>query len=285
MKNKTWFGLISALGLAGLAGFLLVRPETGVGPHQETAVATSEQLKEVSELSVYFAHQSVGRNLLAALPAVYAEAGLEAPEIVESDAPPRGPVFQHSNIHQNRDPLGKIAEFDRIIRAGVGEAVDVAILKLCYVDFHQGDDIDLVFETYRTTLAALERDYPEVAFVHSTVPVTADRGPRGRVEDRLNRMFGQPTRLGAEHNVIREQLNQKLRAQYADSGRLYDIAAIQSTRLDGTRIVGTLGGETFYAMDWTHAVDSGHLNPQGAEIAVSALLATIADGAAARRPA
>lgn len=248
-----------------------------MGERYNVAAADRQQLEEVAGLTVFFGHQSVGRNLLAALPGVYDDAGLPAPLIVESEASQSGPVFQHTNIHRNRDPLGKIAAFDRVIRGGVGDSVDAAILKLCYVDFHAGDDVHAVFEAYRSTMAALERDYPSVTFIYSTVPLTADRGPRGRAGDRIDRLLGRETRLGAEHNVLREELNAMLRAEYASSGRLYDIAAIQSTRLDGTRIVGTLDGKTFYAMDWAHASDSGHLNPDGGAIAVSALLATIAD--------
>lgn len=275
--RKLWPGVISAIGLLGVVGFLLVRPESGVGERYEVISASPAQLEEVSKLTVFFGHQSVGRNLLAALPGVYAAEGLPAPQIIESESPVTGLVFQHTNIHRNQDPLGKIAAFDRILRTGVADAVDVAILKLCYVDFHHGHDIQQVFDAYRSTLEALERDYPDVTFVHSTVPLTTDRGIRGRAEDRINRLLGRGTRLGVEHNVVRERYNTWLRGTYADSGRLFDIAAIQSTRLDGTRIKGTLGGQPFYSMDWAHASDSGHLNEAGAAIAVSALLATIAD--------
>lgn len=275
--RKLWPSVISAIGLLGVAGFLLVRPESGIGERYEVTSASPAQLEEVSKLTVFFGHQSVGRNLLAALPGAYAAEGLPAPQIIESESPVTDPVFQHTNIHRNQDPLGKIAAFDRILRAGVADAVDVAVLKLCYVDFHHGDDIQQVFDAYRSTLEALERDYPDVTFVHSTVPLTTDRGIRGRAEDRINRLLGRGTRLGVEHNVVRERYNTWLRETYAGSGRLFDIAAIQSTRLDGTRIKGTLSGQPFYSMDWAHASDSGHLNEAGAAIAVSALLATIAD--------
>lgn len=274
--RKFWLGVVSAVGLLGLAGFLLARPESSVGERYDVVPASPAQLGTVSELTIFFGHQSVGRNLLAALPQVYSAEGLVAPQVVESEEPLVGPVFQHTNIHQNQDPLGKIAAFDRILRDGVADAVDVAVLKLCYVDFHEGDDIDHLFETYRSTLAALERDYPRVTFVHTTVPLTTDRGVRGRAEDRINRLLGRGTRLGVEHNVVREQYNAKLREVYGNSGQLFDLAAIQSTQPDGTRLKGSLGGQTFYSMAREHASDSGHLNPDGAAIAVSALLATIA---------
>lgn len=282
--RRIWPGVISAVGLLGVVGFLLARPESGVGERYDVVLASPAQLEEASELTIFFGHQSVGRNLLAALPQVYAAEGLAAPRIVESEEPLAGPAFQHTNIHRNQDPLGKITAFDRILRSGVGDAVDVAVLKLCYVDFHEGDDIDQLFETYRSTLAALEHDYPEVTFLHSTVPLTTDRGIRGRAEDRINRLLGRGTRLGVEHNVVREQYNAKLRQAYGNSGRLFDIAAIQSTRPDGTRIRGSLGGRTFYSMAGEHASDSGHLNPDGAALAVSALLATVA-GAVDQAPA
>jgi hypothetical protein len=177
------------------------------------------------------------------------------------------------NIGENGDPLGKLVEFDLVIRGGVGDVVDVAVFKFCYVDFHEGDDVDEIFDAHRSTLAALERDYPDVTFVYTTVPLTTERGPLGRVKGRL----GMGDNLGPEHNVVREQLNSKIRAEYVDSGRLFDIAAIQSSNSEGERVLRTFGGSEYYAMEGSLSSDPGHLNTAGAALVAGALVATVTD--------
>ena len=110
---------------------------------------------------MFFGHQSVGSNIVDALPEVFDTAGVEALEIVESRGPsglrPGAPPHVH---RQNGDPLGKIAEFDRFIRGGVGDAVDVASSSCATSTSTRATTSGEVFEAYRDTMAALERDYP-----------------------------------------------------------------------------------------------------------------------------
>ncbi len=46
------------------------------------------------------------------------------------------------------------------MRSGIGQHVDVAMMKFCYVDITSGTDVNALFATYRETIAALERDFP-----------------------------------------------------------------------------------------------------------------------------
>lgn len=284
MTRRTLVGGLAGVAAAGLiAAYLLTRPSSSVvakEPGQQVS-ATPDELREVSGLRVYFGHQSVGDNMIAALPAVYGAASLAAPEVVQSTDPAAadGPVFQHAYVGENGDPLGKIAAFDSAIRGGLGDVVDVAAFKFCYVDFHSGDDVEQVFEAYRDTMAALEREYPDVTFVYSTVPLTTERDATGRAKDRIKRILGRHVEIAPEHNVVREQLNQLIRAEYADSGRLFDIAAVQSTSESDVRTLRSHDGSTYYAMEDHLASDPGHLNPDGATIVASAFLATIAQSA------
>jgi hypothetical protein len=282
--NKKWIARVGSVVVAGLVGgFVLARPDSkvvGMEPHV-VASATAEQLKAVADLNVYFGHMSVGGNMVSAMPDVFAQAGVTAPEIVEStEAVDAGPGFVHSHIGTNGDPLGKIAAFDKILRSGMGDAVDVAAFKLCYVDLHDGDDVDTIFDAYRDTMTALERDYPDVTFLYLTVPLTTEvDGPIERAKRRVKAVLGRDNPVAPEHNVAREQLNSRIRAEYADSGRLFDIAAIQSTSADGTRRVRSHNGAEYFAMENFLASDPGHLNPDGGAIVASAFLAAISDAA------
>ena len=268
----TLVGVVGVAGLVALGAVLWVKPADG--EEFTTPRASEDDLRAVSESSVYFAHKSVGYNIVDALPHVFEEAGVAAPGIVESKETPDGPTFVHAANGENGDPLGKIRLFDETMRSGMAGTVDAAVLKLCYVDFREGRvDVEEVFAAYRDTLAALRRDYPGTAFIAATAPLTTERGPAGKVRAAL----GRGDTLGPEHNVVREQFNALVRAEYAGSGELFDIAAVQSTTAEGERVAYERDGKRYYAMDEAYASDPGHLNAEGGAVAASAFLAVLAD--------
>lgn len=266
---------VTAVGAAAAVALgVVLWPHSTEGDPFEIPVATSADLQVIAGHSVFFGHKSVGYNILDAIPGVFEEGGVPVPAVVESRVAPSGPAIVHTAIGENGHPLEKIAEFDRVMRGGMADAVDVAVLKLCYVDFREARvDVGEVFAAYRDTLAALARDYPDTAFVAATTPLTADRGPLGKVRAAI----GRGDTLGPEHNVVRQQFNALMRAEYTRPGTLFDIGAVQSTDADGARVAFERDGDTFYAMDQAYASDPGHLNAHGAAIAASAFVAVLAD--------
>lgn len=219
------------------------------------------------EPRVFFGHQSVGQDVLDGVR-----------RLARRGAPV--PAIQDALIGQNEDPLAKIADFDARVRGGIGQQVDVAMMKLCYIDVTAATDVPALFDTYRTTMSALERDHPEVAFVHVTVPLTTERGGLTRLRAKLTGN----TRYGAEENVVRERLNSLIRAEYA-ADRLFDLAAVESTRPDGTRVGGRRDESDYFALYDGYASDLGHLNATGAEVAAAAWLATVTRAARGGRRA
>lgn len=166
-----------------------------------------EVLENVTAARVFFAHQSVGMNILDGVRAVYQSQHLPTPHFVDVAAAGSDDNLLHTRIGTNGDPFGKIREFDTVVRTGLSAQVDVAILKLCYADVRVGTDVQGVLIAYIDTLAALQRDYPATAFVAVTVPLTVKRSPRGAVKGWL----GRGDRLGPEHNTAREEFNARLR--------------------------------------------------------------------------
>jgi hypothetical protein len=179
-------------------------------------------------------------------------------------------VFTHVFIGENGDPLGKIRDFDSAVRGGLGDHLDVAMLKLCYIDLTASTDVDEVFEAYRTTLEALARDFPQVTFVPVTTPLTTEPALRTRVKAALGGHDPSPA-----DNVSRQQFNSALRATFGD--RVFDVAAQESTAPDGTRVTGTTQGETYFALYDGYAVDEGHLDPVTSEVMAARLLRFLAD--------
>lgn len=269
--------LIASIAVVGLAAIIaatsLLRESTVDGEPYEIPTASNAELETIASSKVFFAHKSVGFNMMDAIPAVFADTAVTPPPVLETRNEPTSAAIVHTEIGENGDPLGKIKEFDTILRSGMADAVDVAVLKLCYVDFRVGTDAEEIFDAYKETFDALASDYPDTAFVAATAPLTTERGPLGK----LKGMLGKGDNLGPEHNVVREQFNALIRAEYSEAGELFDVAAIQSTNIDGDRMGGKYGGDHYFAMAKEYSSDPGHLNPDGATVVTSAFFAVLAD--------
>jgi hypothetical protein len=233
---------------------------------------SSEDLAEVTRAKVFFGHQSVGVNILDGVRDVYAAHGTAPPAIEQGALVPGsgGGFIDHAFIGENTKPLLKIQDFDATLRNGVGKSVDVALMKFCYVDITGTTNVDELFAAYRAALANLQRDFPNVTFVHATVPLTTEQGILSRVKGWLTGN----TSYKAD-NVARERFNQLIRHEYAGS-HLLDLAAIESTTPDGARSGGTYEGQQYYSLYDGYASDPGHLNPEGAQVVASAWLKTVA---------
>lgn len=257
---------------AAVMGDVLLRDRPVDGEAYDRPTVTQEDLLTVNETRVFFAHQSVGGNILDGLPHVYQAHGLATPRVVELADADLQDRLVHTRVGKNGDPLGKIRAFDSLLREGLGDTVDVAVLKLCYSDVRDETDIDAVFDAYTTTLSTLQRDFPDVSFVAATVPLSTQRSHK----ENLKELLGRGNRYGAEHNVARERFNALLRAEYTSPGALFDVAAIESTAPDGTRVAAVHRGSPYYSLAQEYAKDPGHLNDAGGAAAAEGLLSAIA---------
>jgi hypothetical protein len=271
---------VAVVAVAGLVGGLLLlegkeTPVTadavtgGIGASEVSAA----DLQKVARTRVYFGHQSVGGNILDGVPAVFAAHGVQAPPIeqrrVASDT--AGGVISHSLIGENTKPLQKIQDFDAVVRGGVGQHIDVAVMKLCYVDITPGTDVDALFATYRDTIAALEKDFPDVTFIKATVPLTTEPGRLAKLKLWLKDDDG----YGGAANAARERLNQLIRKEY-QGDHLFDVAAVESTTSDGSRASGRHDGQPYFVLSDGYAADPGHLNADGSRRVATAWLAMVA---------
>ncbi|HET9654090.1 MAG TPA: hypothetical protein VFP72_01965 [Kineosporiaceae bacterium] len=289
IRNRTVMVAAALVAAVGLGGYLVwsgngggagTRGEQMQAQGQPTAGAsgaattvTGGQLAAVARTRVFFGHQSVGMNLIEAIPKVYAEHGVSAPAIAQDTAPEGSAGFVHAFIGENTRPETKLAAFDSALRGGMAGKVDVAFMKFCYVDVTAGTDVDALFAKYRDTLAALQRDYPKVRFLHVTVPLTTIRSQSG-LRATVKRVLGRGDGDVAD-DAARERLNTLIRKEFP-ADRVFDLAAVESTTPDGGRVSGTLDGKDVYALYDGYTGDGGHLNDLGADRAAAGLLATIA---------
>lgn len=261
--------LVLAVGAVVLVRFWGPR-EPEPSPDTAAASVAPAELAAAAGQRVFIGHMSIGWNMLGGLERLYAEKGVEEAEVVQvavDDPVPDLPAGQgavvHAEVGVNGDPLGKLANFDTVMRSGMADEVDVAMVKLCFTDVTAETDVDAVFAAYRKTLDALERDYPDVRFLHATVPVTA--APSG-IKQHLKVL------LRGDDNDARDRFNDLVREAYADDD-LFDIAAVESTAADGTRLATLAPG-------WADA-DRQHLNPAGSAVLAARFLRLITQGATA----
>jgi hypothetical protein len=245
-----------------------------------TTALSAEDLATAAGVKVFFGHQSVGMNVLDATPDLFAANGLPAPRIVEvgpDTAVPEGGTggfLAHAYVGRNDEPHTKIKDLDARIRGGLGAQVDVALMKFCYADVHAHTDAEALFRDYRAAMTALERDFDTVTFLHVTTPLTTQPG----LKQAVKRLLGRPGDRRAD-NVTRERLNRLVREEYGPD-RVFDLAAVQSTAPDGTRVTGRYEGQEYFALYDGYAADPGHLNAQGSRLAAAGLLGLIARVAA-----
>lgn len=208
-------------------------------------------LSRVHEKRVFFGHQSVGYNAIKGMNLISQKIGVSTFSYydVKSERPrSRGAgFFAHTKVGQNGFPLRKIAEFDSIIRGDLGKDLDIAFLKLCYVDFGAKADAVAIFRAYRSAVSELEKDFPNIIFLHATVPLEVN-APRA--------------------NQVRTRFNMLMRDHYGRAGRLWDIAKAEATDPEGKRI----GGKDFEALYAKYSSDGAHLNETGAVAVAEPLL-------------
>ena len=262
--------LLAALVAVALASVWLVTHMSGEeGPM--TSTVSDAELTTAAETQVFFGHQSVGLNILDAIPAVYESRDADPPVIIETNSPPDGPGVAHAVIGQNTDPALKMADTKKLLAAGLGSWADVAFFKFCYVDITADTDVNGLFTQYRRTMSELEAAHPDTTFLYVTVPLTTPPSFR----DKVKGLVGRGNRSAAD-NAAREQFNDLLRREYTDTGRIFDLATIESTAPDGSRVSGQVDGRTYYAAHPGYAADEGHLTPAASAMVAERLLAAVA---------
>jgi hypothetical protein len=212
---------------------------------------------------VVFGHQSVGYNILNGVTRL---AGRDGVKILMHEQRTGVALLgiSHFTIGKNGDPLSKIHDFAAAIDAGAAQGADIAMMKLCYVDFNATSDAKQVAKDYITSLESLAQKHPGTTFVAVTVPLMAvQTGPKAWIKQLMGR---QPN--GYLDNVKRAEFNTQLREHYLAAGRLFDIARIEADECCKVNVEG----QQIEALNPELTTDGGHLNERGQEVVAAALL-------------
>lgn len=220
---------------------------------------------------IYFAHNSVGENMLGGLARALAERPEATLRLARWSAGPPRPGLSHGPIGENERPLAKLRDFERVMAEGVGQGADWAVFKFCYADLTAGGDPEALFASYRQAMNELGGKWP-VGLVHMTMPLTSPQtGPKAWAKT----LLGKSPR-GYADNAVRQRFNDLLRAAYAGQAPLFDLAALESSRPDGSRVLVAHDGRLVEALNPDFTDDGGHLNEVGARFVAEAFLRFLA---------
>lgn len=211
--------------------------------------------------SIYFGHQSVGFNIMDGIEELldkHQDIGIgimETRSVSDFDRP----VFGHSRNGENKKPDTKIEAFAELMDKGLGNKVDIACFKLCYVDIKSDTDVDALFGHYRATMSRLTAAYPETIFVHVTSPLTAvQSGPKAWIKKLLGRPLGE-----VDSNIMRNRFNRMMLEEYGGKEPVFDLAALESTGTDGDLAGFSAEEDTWSSLAEEYTDDGGHLNDKG----------------------
>ena len=171
-------------------------------------------------------------------------------------------VFTHTRIGENQAPLKKIKDFADLMDSGIGNKVDFAFFKFCYVDITADTGIGELFDAYKSNMAQLKAKYPRTTFIHYTVPLTT---VPVTWKTKLKKLFG--IELWEYRNTLsRNAYNKFILNEYQGKEPVFDLAAIESTRSDGEREYIELDKQKYYTLVTAYTSDGGHLNQTGKKI-------------------
>lgn len=249
------FALIALL--IGVAVFFSINGNADNENMQFKKVST-HSIERVSNMKIFFGHQSVGGNILDGIKSLDKDGKISIISTREA-AQITNPAIYHAHIGQNGSPQKKIDDFSALINSGIGDKIDLAIMKFCYIDFNKNTDTQSVFESYSNTISQLQIKYPNVKFVHTTVPLISNNMT---AKDWIKKALGRSQKNDSD-NIARNKYNKLVRSIYGGKEPILDLAEMESTYPDGKKRLFTAGNEQYEAMVPEYTDDGGHLNAIG----------------------
>lgn len=233
---------------------------------------------ELRTRRIYFAHQAIGSEMLTGMRELMRRKPAMNLEVVAYEEPDKtdgtvhsvfdAPGIVEATAGRRGNPEGKIEDFAKFLRSSDGAKVDVAVLKLCYGDIGRMTDAEALFNRYTKAIEEVRRERPNIHFIHCTVPLKAEEhGAKGR----FKRLVG----AGSDaSNAARSRYNELVRQRYPEA-QLFDIAAIQSRRPDGTNATVEVGGKRVQTLADEYTEDGAHLNRLGELVLAREFLLTL----------
>lgn len=171
-----------------------------------------------------FGHQSVGWQVLQGVEMWADELGAPDPTFPDYEGgglPGSGGFLGHFYCGTNGNSFTKTAEFLSHLLNGLASQVDIVVLKFCYADLRSGSGYtpQQMFDDYKAWVDAVESQFPQLTVIYATTAIVMGENSDGA------------------NNGLRQTYNNLVRAEYGASGRLWDVADIESTDPNGNKIL------------------------------------------------
>lgn len=228
----------------------------------------------LSRKRVFFGHQSVGADIVAGLDEIAKrkpELGLRITESRDASGMDRPGIF-HAKVGTNENCTSKLNDFASLMQGPVGKNVDIALVKLCYVDLTASGDPEALFDQYQRWVNELTTAHPHLRLVHATIPLTTIEAD---LKARIKGWLGRTNLGGHNHNHARQKYNNALRSRYG--ARVFDLARSEATLPDGRVARFARDGTECLALSAGYTNDGGHLNEAGRLAAARDLLLLLAE--------
>ena len=266
--------MVSTLAFVGL----LVSVGCGERVDPQPSVESPQAARATEALGhakVFFAHQSVGENIVDGLATLRTESGSQGLKLIDmrtaKDA--SGGFFAHAKLGTNGDPKGKTDAFVSALEGGLGREVDIAFQKYCFADILADTDVKELFEYYKQGMNRVHQEFPDLRIVHVTAPlVHVQSGPRAVIKRLIGRI---PDHY--DENLTRGRFNALMRKEYQGREPLFDLAAIEASRPGQTPEPFQFRGSDIYELRPEYTTDGAHLN-EAARTRVASELVTFLSG-------
>ena len=238
-----------------------------------------EHWEKLAQKKIYFGHHSVGNNILDGINALLNEHEYVTLNVVKTDnlTDFDAPIFAHSSVGRNLDPNSKMEDFRDIMDSGIGEKIDIAFFKFCFVDVRREANPRGIFSRYRDLMEDLESRYPDTEFIHVTVPLTSPpRKAKARLKEIVKVFIGKPKTGDMEANLKRQRYNLLLADTYSETGNVFDLALIESVNPSGFKSYFEKNREKISVLAPEYTNDGGHLIDQGKKTLAEQLLIALA---------
>ncbi len=214
---------------------------------------------QLAKEKIYFGHQSVGYNMMDGIENILKQNPNIKLNIVEGDSVVlfNNPVLAHSRNGKNGDPKSKIDAFCKEMEGGLGNKVDMAGFKFCYIDFDKDTNVKELFNYYKTKINKISLVFPNVTIMHYTVPLTSIQSGAKAI---IKKVLGKDT--GIKSNLARQQFNDLLLNEFKDQ-HIFDLAKFESTYPDGKREYIEVNNKKVFSMVPAYTDDGGHLSEKG----------------------
>lgn len=229
-------------------------------------VLKQEKIADLLRKKIFFGHNEIGYTLLEEIMRIIEKENINLNILETDEISGETPLIAHKKIGKDHFPFSKIEAFRDIIDKKLGKKLNIAFMKLSYIDITNNSNIEEIFSFYKKNIEFLKQKYPHLKFIHVTVPLTpVKNGLWGYIKIHI-KQFLKKSLNGFDDNIKRTEFNMLLKQEYLGKDPLFDLAAIESTYPDGSKYIYQHKNCEYPALISEYAENSNYLSNKGKEI-------------------